>query len=695
MADIIGTGIAFPLRVDRARRPRARLAATTTWRRRSRIILGTAPGERPMRPEFGCGIHDHVFDVIDALDARAGSSTRSASRSTAGSRGSTSSTSTSTSTASDDGRAADRHHLPAARRRTTCATSCIPFYLIPAEEREHDAMPADRRSTTGASRISSTRPALRIAQLCPEWTEHNVSDPGITLIELFAWMTEMLDLPAQPRAGQAARGAARAARHPARRRRSPRRPSCASGSRAPAAEPVEIPAGETEVGTVRTANEESIVFQTSEDFTIPPLAARAPTSSSASGAVKDVGVAGGVGAPEGRRPAAVRHAAEGRRRALPRLRRVARAPARAGRRRLLAGARRRRRSRGSAAALGGLDRRTRPSWAEASVLSDLTGGFNYGCGAIELQLPPRQRRSRDRRPARATGCAAAWTPHAHRRVGRRVHAPARDLRDRRRRRSARIPRRTPRTAGRRDARRRATARPASASSCATRPCSSPRRRAPRGARARRRRLGALGAARVVRRERARGPPLRARRGRRRDRARPGRPRARRQLAAVRGVPPKGAAAALERATATAAAAHGNVAAGTLTCSRRRSRASPRSRTRAGAIGGVDRETLESARARAADGAAHALPRGHRASDFEFLCGEASPRVARAICLPPARRGRCACSILPGVAPADRQLAVHELIAGRRAPERGRRVPGRAPADRHDASSSLPGPRSAA
>ena len=33
---------------------------------------------------------------------------------------------------------------------------------------------------------------LRIAQSCPEWTEHNVSDPGITLIELFAWMTDML-----------------------------------------------------------------------------------------------------------------------------------------------------------------------------------------------------------------------------------------------------------------------------------------------------------------------------------------------------------------------------------------------------------------------------------------------------------------------------------------------------------------------
>ena len=32
----------------------------------------------------------------------------------------------------------------------------------------------------------------RIPQLCPEWTDHNVSDPGIAMIELFAWMTEVL-----------------------------------------------------------------------------------------------------------------------------------------------------------------------------------------------------------------------------------------------------------------------------------------------------------------------------------------------------------------------------------------------------------------------------------------------------------------------------------------------------------------------
>ena len=31
-----------------------------------------------------------------------------------------------------------------------------------------------------------------IARSCPEWTDHNVSDPGVTLIELFAHMTDQL-----------------------------------------------------------------------------------------------------------------------------------------------------------------------------------------------------------------------------------------------------------------------------------------------------------------------------------------------------------------------------------------------------------------------------------------------------------------------------------------------------------------------
>src|SRR6476661_6489285 len=31
-----------------------------------------------------------------------------------------------------------------------------------------------------------------IPRYCPEWTDHNLSDPGITILELFAWMTDLL-----------------------------------------------------------------------------------------------------------------------------------------------------------------------------------------------------------------------------------------------------------------------------------------------------------------------------------------------------------------------------------------------------------------------------------------------------------------------------------------------------------------------
>lgn len=30
------------------------------------IILNTVPGERVMRPEFGCGIHNYVFSIINS-----------------------------------------------------------------------------------------------------------------------------------------------------------------------------------------------------------------------------------------------------------------------------------------------------------------------------------------------------------------------------------------------------------------------------------------------------------------------------------------------------------------------------------------------------------------------------------------------------------------------------------------------------
>jgi phage baseplate assembly protein W len=65
VADIIGSGIAFPLRVDR----RGSIALShddDDVQEAISLILSTAPGDRPMRPEFGCGVHDHIFGGVDA-----------------------------------------------------------------------------------------------------------------------------------------------------------------------------------------------------------------------------------------------------------------------------------------------------------------------------------------------------------------------------------------------------------------------------------------------------------------------------------------------------------------------------------------------------------------------------------------------------------------------------------------------------
>ena len=65
MTEIIGSGLAFPLQVDR-RGGIALARDETDVEQAIELILATAPGERPMRPEFGCGVHDFVFDSIDA-----------------------------------------------------------------------------------------------------------------------------------------------------------------------------------------------------------------------------------------------------------------------------------------------------------------------------------------------------------------------------------------------------------------------------------------------------------------------------------------------------------------------------------------------------------------------------------------------------------------------------------------------------
>jgi phage baseplate assembly protein W len=62
--EIVGAGWAFPLRVDGAGGI-ALSRGESDIEQAIRIILGTAKGERRMRPNFGCAIHDLVFASND------------------------------------------------------------------------------------------------------------------------------------------------------------------------------------------------------------------------------------------------------------------------------------------------------------------------------------------------------------------------------------------------------------------------------------------------------------------------------------------------------------------------------------------------------------------------------------------------------------------------------------------------------
>lgn len=63
--EFIGTGWAFPMRTDATGRI-ALVSAEREIEESIRLILATSPGERPMRPEFGCAVHDYVFAPADA-----------------------------------------------------------------------------------------------------------------------------------------------------------------------------------------------------------------------------------------------------------------------------------------------------------------------------------------------------------------------------------------------------------------------------------------------------------------------------------------------------------------------------------------------------------------------------------------------------------------------------------------------------
>ena len=108
----------------------------------------------------------------------------------------------------------------------------------------------------------------RIAASCPAWTDHNVSDPGITLVELFAWMTEMilyrLNQVPEKNYRKFMELLGLKLREP-----EPARTEVTFYLSAPQPQSIVIRQG-TEVATVRTENQPSITFSTDRDLELHP-----------------------------------------------------------------------------------------------------------------------------------------------------------------------------------------------------------------------------------------------------------------------------------------------------------------------------------------------------------------------------------------------------------------------------------------
>jgi uncharacterized protein len=69
--DLLGRGWNFPIDRDDGGQIELTSDGEEGIRQSIWTILGTSPGERLMRPDFGCGIHDMVFGVNNAATANA------------------------------------------------------------------------------------------------------------------------------------------------------------------------------------------------------------------------------------------------------------------------------------------------------------------------------------------------------------------------------------------------------------------------------------------------------------------------------------------------------------------------------------------------------------------------------------------------------------------------------------------------
>lgn len=67
----LGRGWAFPPRLNDHSGEAIMVAADTDIVESLRILMGTRPGERIMQPDYGCRLHDQVFETTDGA-TRAG-----------------------------------------------------------------------------------------------------------------------------------------------------------------------------------------------------------------------------------------------------------------------------------------------------------------------------------------------------------------------------------------------------------------------------------------------------------------------------------------------------------------------------------------------------------------------------------------------------------------------------------------------
>jgi predicted phage baseplate assembly protein len=496
---------------------------------------------------------------------------------------------------------------------------------------------------------------VKIAQRCPEWTEHNVSDPGITLIELFAWMTETTIF--------------RLNRIPDKlhvvllellgiQLESPTPATTEIRFRlaAPAVEEETFIPGEvTEVAASRTGSDEDIVFQTGDDFTIP---AALPTAylTERKGTVKDIGVAKGVAQPKGQdqlafaSPPVVGDAIYlGFSTSLERL--VMQLDVDC-----------------SQARGAGVDPEDPPlrwevsdgdDWTEAEVLEDRTGGFNYGSGLVELQLP------RSHSQASIGGKRAFWircrlddkTRSGAEATNTYSHAPeiysitaapigALIPASHARHQETELLGQSDGTPGQRFRVRFAPMLPVDPDETieVVNPDSGAWERwehvesfVESGENDRHFTID------LAHGEIELGPAIRTPDG------------AWRQYGVV---PPKGAAVRITKYR-HGGGRIGNVAADALTILRHSIAGVATVSNPFPALGGVDAETLDSGRARAS----MEIRTRYRAvtkADFEFLSGEASPRVARVVCVSPNGDGIARVHLVPRVEPPDRKLELVEL-----------------------------------